>query len=101
MNKIQKVRIPKKVVAIKSHKVEYKAYTSKTDKHNKEVQKKNVDFTTRLEQIADHNQYEESAESWTSVKTPGGTYRRSYVFSSDDGSGKHGEMIVMNIDLGP
>ena len=63
MNKIQKVRIPKKVVAIKSHKVD-KAYTSKTDKHNKEVQKKNVDFTTRLEQIADHNQYEESVESW-------------------------------------
>ena len=100
MNK-QILKVPKKVIGIKSKKVEKTGMmTSKTEKHNKEVMTMNMGFTSRLEQM--ENEYEDSIESWESFKTPGGGYRRSYVFSSEDeGSVKNGNLIVMNIDLGP
>ena len=46
-------------------------------------------------------EYEDSADSHEMVETPNGGLKQLYIFSSEGESEEHGELIVMNIDLGP
>ena len=46
-------------------------------------------------------EYEDSAESYDMIDTPNGGVKQQYVFSSEGETEEYGELIVMNIDLGP
>ena len=73
--------------------------TSKTDKHNRDVEQQNMGFTSRLQDM--EYEYEHSVDSYEMVETPNGGHKQQYVFSSEGESEESGKLIVMNIDLGP
>lgn len=83
-------------------------FSSKTEKHNREIEKLNEGFTQKLKQDAIQfadKEYEYSISSYELVPaTPSQDgklkYRQKYVFSSESDSPNHGKLITMNIDLG-
>jgi hypothetical protein len=82
--------------------------TSKTEKHNREIEKLNEGFTQKLKQDATEfadKEYEYSIDSYELVPaTPSQDgkqkFKQKYVFSSESDSPDHGKLITMNIDLG-
>ena len=101
-------KVATKTVGIKAQKIEslhrkkVGAKTSKTEKHNREVQKLNCGFTERLKQLEADIVYEDSVQSYENVCSPNGSITQKYVFSSEDDQEENGpKLIVMNIDLGP